>query len=60
MAVPLVEPGELEPDAGPCDVIGQRISERVQVVLLFGLVADEGGAAEDRAPSLAAASSPRS
>jgi hypothetical protein len=60
MSVSFVEPGKLEPGSRFRLRVGRRVSELVEMVLLFGLIADEGRAAQDRPPCTGLGSAPRS
>jgi hypothetical protein len=47
VAVAFVQPGELEPRGSLGPLVGARVVYEVQVVLLQGLIADEGRSTED-------------
>jgi hypothetical protein len=53
VAMPFVEPRELEAGGGFGQRVGRRVTQNVEVMLLFSLIADEGRPAEDGAARIA-------
>jgi hypothetical protein len=60
VAVPFVEPGELEAGGRFGQRVGGRIAEHVQVMLLFSMVVDEGRASQEADPRVALTGAARS
>jgi hypothetical protein len=60
VAVPLVEPRKLETGRGLGQRVGGRVTQNVEMMLFFGLIADEGRSAKDRTSRVALSCAARS